>query len=115
MAKEEKTRRQFTKDFKNEAVRMILDEGMPLVEVARTLDVHKNQLYNWKEEHLKSGVKAFPGRGKGPSTENELQKLQAELARVKEERDILKKAVAIFSQPEPRSIASSSNTGRSSI
>ena len=67
----------------------------PSSEVARELGVRRNQLYKWKEQLTKRGSSAFPSTG-GSRPNDELTRLRQELERVKEERDILRKAAAYF-------------------
>lgn len=71
--------------------------GKPSSDVARELGVRRNQLYKWKEQLTKRGSSAFPGCGRGQPND-ELSLLRQELQRVKEERDILKKAAAYFAK-----------------
>jgi transposase len=66
---------------------------------ARDLEVRPDMLRRWKRQLEQDPVEAFPGKGNLKSDEDQLRRLQRELARVKEERDILKKVVAIFSVP----------------
>ena len=90
------TRKRFTKEFKLEAVRLLESSGRPGSEIARELGIRRNQLYKWQTEHRAKGRRAFPGRGPHPESLDELTRVQRELKRVTEERDILKKAVAFF-------------------
>jgi transposase len=87
-------RKRFDRDFKISAVKMVTDAGHKASEVARGLGVHPNQLYNWKRKYGDSGDKAFPGKGHL----TELAALRRQLREVEMERDILKKAVGIFSK-----------------
>jgi len=89
-------RRTFDRAFKIEAVRLIVEEGRPLAQVARDLGVHENQLYRWKKKYLAEGGDAFPGSGNRPVGEDEVARLRRENADLREERDILKKAIGIF-------------------
>ena len=98
MSKSYQARRKFDREFKKEALRMILEDGIPMIEVARKLDIHKGLLHKWKKELQQDQAEAFPGQGKRKSSEEELHRLKRELAEIKEERDILKKALAIFSR-----------------
>jgi transposase len=88
------TRRVFTKDFKQEAVQMLLD-GHSASSVADRLGLaNTNLLYRWKSEQV---------RHSGPvasSLEARVRDLETELRRVERERDILKKALAIFGRAE---------------
>ena len=93
-----KKRKVFTSQFKHEAVRLMESSAKPASEVARELGVRRNQLYKWKEQLTKRGAKAFPGAGRQQGKVDELSRLRQELAQVKEERDILKKAAAYFAK-----------------
>jgi len=94
-------RRKYDRQFKIEAVRLVTEEGRKASEVARDLGIHVNLIYLWKKQLAEDPKEAFPGLGKLKASEAEFRKLQRELADVKEERDILKKALAIFSR-KPR-------------
>jgi transposase len=94
MAGEAKKKKQFDRDFKMSAVKMVTDGGHKAAEVARSLGIHENQLYNWKKKFTDQGDKAFPGKGHL----TELAALRRKLRDVEMERDILKKAVGIFSK-----------------
>jgi transposase-like protein len=94
-------RKRFSREFKREAIRL-LDAGQkPAADLARELEVRRNQLYKWKEQLMKHGGGAFPGYGKRAGSADEAARLRRELERVKEERDILKKAAAYFAK-EPK-------------
>ena len=94
-------RRQFDKAFKIEAVRLITEEGRPAAAVARDLGISANLLYRWKIEFLAqagtNGADAFVGTGNLSTGQAELRRLQLENAELREERDILKKAISVFS------------------
>ena len=93
------TKRQtFTKTFKAEAVRLLEQSGKPAAALARELGVRRNQLYKWQAQTTVHGAHAFPGSGRQPQPAEEVARLKRELARVTEERDILKKAVAFFTK-----------------
>ena len=87
--------KRFDKEFKLSAVKMITEGGNKASEVARSLGIHPNQLYNWKKKYSENGDKAFPGKGHL----TEIAALRKQLRDVEMERDILKKAVGIFSKP----------------
>ena len=91
-------RQRFDKQFKLDALRMIQDSDRPLAEIARELGVHPNVLYRWRNQLLADPDQAFPGKGKLKPEDEELRRLRRELDIVKEERDILKKALAVFSR-----------------
>jgi transposase len=92
------SRRKYDGEFKLEAVRLVTQGGRPVVEVARDLGIHENLLYNWRRKYLDDTVHAFPGKGPLKPADEEMRRLKKELLDVKEERDILKKALAIFSK-----------------
>jgi len=93
------TKRQtFTKAFKAEAVRLLEQSGKPAAELARELGVRRNQLYKWQTQSTAQGEHAFPGSGRRPKPADDVARLTRELARVTEERDILKKAVTYFAR-----------------
>jgi transposase len=97
MGKEDK-RRHFTREFKRDAVQLVTEKGMPVGKVARDLDIHPNLLHLWRRGFLKDGEKAFTGKGCVKPENAEIRKLRKELERAREERDILKKALAVFSK-----------------
>lgn len=91
-------RRQFTKEFKVNAVRMIGRDGRSAASVARDLGVDPNVLYRWKQDLDQHKEEAFPGHGRLMAQDEELRKLRREVNRLKEENEILKKAIGYFSQ-----------------
>ena len=96
-----KKRTMFTKEFKREAVRLLEEGKKTGADLARELGIKRNQLYKWKEEIDKHGEQAFPGHGRRPSSDTqaaENARLKQELAKVKEENEILKKAAAFFAR-----------------
>ena len=88
-----KQRQVFSREFKLEAVRLLESADRPAAEVARQLGIRRNQLYKWQQELRRRGNGAFQGPGRPSQADEELAQLKRELERVKEERDILKKAV----------------------
>ena len=102
MAGETGKKKRFDREFKMSAVKMVTDGGQSAAEVARGLGIHQNQLYNWKRKFSDQGEKAFPGKGHL----TELVALRRKLKDVEMERDILKKAVGIFSKPTENGLGS---------
>ncbi len=90
--------RHFSREFKRDAVLLVTEKGMPVGKVARELDIHPNLLHLWRRRFLAKGDKAFVGKGCVRLEEAGRKRLQKELEKVKEERDILKKALAVFSK-----------------
>ena len=84
-------RKQFTPEFKREAVQLLESGSRPASELARELGVRRNQLYKWQREFQARGTGAFPGSGTRKERTTEITRLKRELARVTEEHDILKK------------------------
>jgi len=95
-------RKTFSKEFKIEAVRLMKAGGKPVSQLALELGVRRNQLYKWEDQLCRNGEAAFGKPGPKPKAdEDEVVRLRRELARVKEERDILKKAAAYFARELP--------------
>ena len=90
-------RRRYDRAFKVEAVRLVTEERRRVTEVARELGINANQLHRWKRKLAEEGQLAFPGKGRLTPEQEELRRLRRELVDVTEERDILKKALAVFS------------------
>jgi transposase len=91
-------RRTYTPEFKTEAVKLVTEQGYSVTEAARSLGIHGTLLRSWKQALETQGNQAFPGQGKLPPFEEELRRLRAENQRLRAERDILKKATALFAQ-----------------
>ncbi len=97
--KAKKPRRYFDQQFKVDAVRLVTESGKSVAEVARELGINRNVVDRWKRAlGKKSPAAVFPGNGNLSAEKKELEELRRELARVKEEREILKKAMAVFSR-----------------
>ena len=93
-----KHQRTFTKEFKLEAVQLVQKSGKSQVQVARDLGIADSTLHHWCKEFAEQGTQAFPGSGHQTAPEEELRRLKRELEVTQQERDILKKALAIFSR-----------------
>ncbi len=91
-------RRKFNREFKEEAVRMVIEGGRRVTDVARSLGIHENLLHTWKREYLEDQAESFPGKGRLKPGDEELRRLHKEVSNLREEREILKKALAIFSK-----------------
>jgi transposase len=91
-------RRQFGREFKIEAVRLIKDRGVSVAQASRDLDVHENQLRKWVKLFSADPAQAFPGHGQMKPEQLEIERLRREVAKLKAERDILKKAAAYFAK-----------------
>jgi transposase len=91
------SRRRYTAEFKAEAVRLLAASGRPAAQIARELGINEQTLHSWKQK-----ARAADGAGVVPNrltVEEENRRLRRENARLKEERDILKKATAYFANP----------------
>ncbi len=95
---EQNKRRHFTNEYKKNAVKLVTEKGLPVDKVARDLDIHPNVLHAWRRKFFHKGDDAFVGKGNPKPEEAELKKLRKKLAEVEEERDILKKALTVFSK-----------------
>ena len=91
-------RKTFTPDFKREAVQLLESGSRPGSQIARELGIKRNQLYKWQSELKTRGAVAFPGSGMRRKASDDVSRLKQELARMTEERDILKKAAAYFAK-----------------
>ena len=92
--------KRYSDEFKREAVRLLESSGKSGREIEDDLGIRRGQVHRWRRQlaEEKGGIRAFPGTGK--PRDEELIQLKRELAIVREERDILRKAVAIFSRPK---------------
>jgi len=91
-------RREFTPEFKQEAVRLVTASGRPISHVARELRVRPDQLRHWKQQLARADGEALPGPVPGEPAEPELRRLRRENEVLRQERDFLKKAAAFFAK-----------------
>ena len=96
-----KARKQYSREFKQEAVQLLATSGKSASQLERELGIGQGNLWRWKREFAADGKDAFPGQGRLTPEQERLRRLERELEIVRQERDILKKAVAIFSRPSP--------------
>jgi len=96
----------YDKDFKVNAVNLYKASGHSLQVMAKELGISTSMLGEWVKVYSREGDKSFPGKGQVKSPEAEIRDLKRELLHVQQERDILKKAVAIFSSPQGKGINS---------
>jgi transposase len=92
-----RAKRKYDPEFKREAVRLVEEEGLGVREVERNLGITHGVLKDWVQKHRDHQDAAFAGRIAPESPEAELKQLRKENEQLRRERDILKKAVAIFS------------------
>ena len=95
MSKQQKT---YTQEFKQEAVQLVKRSGKPMSQIARELGVSDSALSKWCKLWAEQGEQAFPGSGHQSAEQEEIRRLKRELEVTKQERDILKKVVGIYSR-----------------
>ena len=95
-------KRHIDKEFKIEAVRLASEPGNTQAGIERDLGISQGIISRWKRELRKDGDQAFPGKGRLKLDDDEMRRLKRENDRLRRERDILRKAVAIFSEDPHR-------------
>jgi transposase len=93
-------KKNYTKEFKVGAARMVVDEKMKASHVARDLGVSNSSLAKWLRDYKKHGHGAFPGKGLLAPADDELRRLKQEVRRLTMERDLLKKTIVFFAEQE---------------
>ena len=91
-------RRQFSREFKLEAVKLVKNRGVSVAQAARDLDVRENVLRKWVRELAADPQQAFPGLGVMKPQQAEIERLKRENTKLRMERDLLKKAAAYFAR-----------------
>jgi transposase len=89
-------RKNYTAEFKREAVRLVTHQGYSFSQAARRLGINTNMLRRWKRKLEEQGNHAFPGKGHLMPEQEELRSLREENRRLRMERDILKKTISFF-------------------
>lgn len=94
-------RRKFSKEQKLEIVKQSLEEGVSIEELSLRYKLHANSIYKWRRDYLQHEEEAFPGQGKAVLSEEqkEIAALKQQLREAELEKEILKKALGIFSSP----------------
>src|SRR5215472_827590 len=103
----------YTAEFKREAVRLAQNSGKPIAQVARELGISDTSIHQWRKELAAHGDEAFPGSGHQTAQEEEIRRLKRELEVTRQERDILKKALIVFSRTEGGGISFFKSNSRS--
>ena len=88
----------FTEEFKREAIKLVLEQGLTLAEASRKLDVATKSLRTWMDQQERGTLKSSLGASKLTVDQQRIRELERELAIAKMERDILKKATAYFAR-----------------
>ena len=91
-------RKRYSKEFKLDAVSLVLDQGYSRAEAARSLGLNSNMLGRWVSEQLTDGGQAFRGNGKLTPEQEEIRKLRSQVKHLKMEKEILKKATVFFAK-----------------
>jgi transposase len=94
-----KVRNTYTKEFKLEALRLLETSGKSARQLERELGLGKTNLARWKREFAEEAEQAFPGKGEATPEQKRIRELERENEVLRQEREILKKAVAIFAPP----------------
>ena len=94
-------RRKHSREFKLEAVRLIKERGVSVAQASRDLDVHQTVLRRWIADFGGDPAAAFPGHGQQRPEQQEIARLRGEVAKLKAERDILKKSRGLFCEGQP--------------
>ncbi len=95
------TRKTYDREFKLEAVRLAESSGKPIAQVERELGLSNGSIVRWRHALAHQGPDAFPGKGRLPACGAELRRLERENAILRQEREILKKAIAVLSPKTP--------------
>lgn len=88
----------YDREFKLEAIRLASEEGARATDIERRLGLSQGIISRWKRQQVGEGAAAFPGKGHLSVNDEQVRHLQRENDRLRRERDILKKALAIFSE-----------------
>jgi len=94
----QKTQRTYTKEFKREAVQLVQTSEKSMAQIARDLGIADSTLHHGSKLLTEQGEQAFPGSGHQTPQEEEMRHLKRENELLRQERDILKKAIGIFSR-----------------
>ena len=101
-------RRKFTKEEKLEIVKQSLEEGFLIDQVAAQYKIHVNSIYKWRQEYMRHDESCFPGQGNKilSAEQREIELLKRQLREAELEKEILKKALGIFSSPNRKNLLS---------
>jgi transposase len=92
------TRKTYTREFKLETLRLAETSGKTVAEVERDLGLPKGAIHHWRQQLARDGVQAFPGHGRLREADEQVRRLERENTILRQERDILKKALSVFSR-----------------
>ena len=91
-------RKTYTREFKIEAIQLVETSGKPIAAIERDLGLSVGQIHHWKRQLADEGEEAFPGKGRLKAQDEVVRQLRRENQILRQERDILKKAISIFAQ-----------------
>jgi transposase len=92
-------RKQYSKEFKLDAISLVLDQGYTIAEAARSLEIRANMLSRWtKEYQTDDDGQSFRGNGKLTPDQEEIRRLKVEIKQLKLEKQILKEATVFFAK-----------------
>ena len=91
-----KQRRTHSREFKREAVSLVLEQGYSCAEAGRSLGVNGALIGRWKRQLDGDSTEAFPGKGRRTAEQQRIHELETENRRLRMEKEILKKATAFF-------------------
>ena len=92
------TRKKYSKEFKLDAVSLVVDQGYTRIEAAKSLEINYTMLGRWVKEQQSGDGQAFRGNGKLTPEQAEIRQLKEENRRLKIEKDIIKKATVFFAK-----------------
>jgi len=95
------SKRTYPREFKLEAVALVNSSGRSTREIERELGITAGLLAKWKQRLKVDGQQAFPGKGRLKEDEELIRRLQRENEQLRQEREVLKKVLTIFSREQP--------------
>ena len=93
---QKRTRQKYTKEFKNDAIKLVIEQGYSTSEVGRRLGISQSNVSRWVLEYRQENEPSVNGGATHSELENEVKRLHKENQRLRMEREILKKAAAFF-------------------
>ena len=96
-----KIRKTYTREFKMEALQLVKTSGKSISQIERDLGLCQGTLFRWRQQLTQQPTEAFPGHGRLSATDERLRQLERENNILRQERDILKKAIAVLT-PKPQ-------------
>ena len=107
-------RKTYTREFKVEVLHLAENTEKPIAHLEQDLGLSVGTIHHWRRQVVVDGEAAFPGSGRMTGQAELIRRLKREIEVLREERDILKKAMIVFARGEQRSTSSSTKAERSS-